>query len=119
MPKLTLFKGYVIICGNQGGVKMSINDEIDQLEIQIKNLRIAQANCKHVWGKAVYDPEEKPITKWVEDYHIQTEYFYKEVPTGEIEKIDRWSRTCEKCGLKEYTKDAELVKVLKRPVFKD
>ena len=98
---------------------MSINDEIDQLEIRIKNLRIAQANCKHVWAKPVYDPEKKAIVRYEEDYHKQTEIFYKEVPTGRFETIDRWSRTCKKCGLKEYTKDSEVVKVLKRPVFKN
>ena len=42
----------------------------------------------------------------------------KEVPTGRLKTIDRWSRTCKKCGLKEYTTEAEVVEVKKAPSFK-
>ena len=61
--------------------------------------------------------EIKPETRWEEDYHIQTEYFYKEVPTGRNITTDRWSRTCKICGLKEYTYESEVKRVLRTPKF--
>ena len=97
---------------------MKISDEILQLQKRLEHLKALQMNCKHEWENPVYDPEIKQIMKYVEDYHIQTEYFYKEVPTGRYETIDRWSRTCKKCGLKQYTKESNIFEVKKEPKFR-
>lgn len=95
-----------------------ISEEIEQLKERLEYLQKLQDNCDHQWGKTVYDPETKEIMKWVEDYYVHMECFYKQVPTGKYETIDRWSRTCKKCGLKQYTYESEVVKVKKNPIFK-
>ena len=77
-----------------------------------------QKNCNHEWGEAVYDPEKKPETRWVEDYHIKTEYFYKEEPTGRMIVTPRWSHTCKLCDLTEYTYDFEEKGAVRVPRFK-
>ena len=96
---------------------MRIDEEINQLKERIKHLEWLQSQCEHDWGKSKYDPEKIEIIKYEEDYHKGTEYFYKEIHTGEYEFLDRWSRTCKKCGLKQYTKEAETVIVEKKPRF--
>ena len=97
---------------------MSYQSRLDALEAERQKLQNLIAACHHEYGPIKYDPEKKPEIKYEEDYHIGTEYFYKEVPTGRTIIIPRWSHECKLCGFIEYTKDYEEGPVLKMPVFK-
>ena len=72
-----------------------------EYESKLEALRTEQNNCQHDWNEVEYDPELKNIPKY-EDRFIGSDYMPEIV--GFIEKkIDRWSRTCNKCGKVEYT----------------
>lgn len=72
-------------------------------ERELKELHREQANCKHDWAEAKFDPEiEKHPqyeTRWQGVDCFPVVVGYKEVSVG------RWSRTCKKCGKVEYTKE--------------
>ena len=96
---------------------MKINDQISALEKRLEHLRELQRNCNHVWEEeSVYDPEKKEIIEGRSVYQ-GSDWWIDPVHTGRYETIDRWSRTCKKCGLKEYTYDADIVEVKKKPRF--
>lgn len=77
-------------------------------ETKLANLCRIQNNCIHDWEETKYDPEivKEPIyeTKWQ-----GVDPYYEVI--GQTEKrVDRWSRTCKKCGKIEYTKEQVAVK---------
>ena len=72
-----------------------------EYECKLMALRTEQNNCQHDWEKVVYDPEFKHIPKF-EDKFVGSDYMPELVGYNE-KKIDRWSRTCHKCGKIEYT----------------
>ena len=72
-----------------------------EYECKLMALRTEQNNCQHDWRKVVYDPEVKHIPKF-EDKFVGSDYMPELVGYDE-KKIDRWSRTCHKCGKVEYT----------------
>lgn len=79
-----------------------------EYESKLSALRKEQSNCSHEWGKVKYDPEithePRYETRWigVDWLHEITGYTEK--------KVNRWSRTCKKCGKVEYTKEQVAVK---------
>lgn len=72
-----------------------------EYECKLMALRTEQNNCQHDWNKVEYDPEFKHIPKF-EDRFVGSDYMPELVGYDE-KKIDRWSRTCHKCGKVEYT----------------
>lgn len=84
----------------------------EQLKVEYENklaeLRKEQNNCSHDWEEPKYDPEIQKIPRY-EDHWVGVDY----MPTicGFTEKkIDRWSRTCCKCGKVEYTTEQVVIK---------
>ena len=79
-----------------------------EYEAKLQALRAEQNSCKHEWEEPKYDPEIRRIPKY-KDRFIGSDYM-PEI-NGFIEKkIDRWSRTCKKCGKVEYTKEQVAIK---------
>lgn len=72
-------------------------------EKELENMRREQSVCNHKWGEIKYDPEIKQIPKY-EDRFRGSDYMPELVGFTDKE-IDRWSRTCKKCGKVEYTKE--------------
>lgn len=79
-----------------------------EYETKLAALRTEQNNCQHDWGEVKYDPEFKSIPKF-QDRFVGSDYMPELVGYDE-KKIDRWSRTCKKCGKVEYTKQQQAVK---------
>lgn len=84
-----------------------------EYEDKLSALRKEQSNCTHVWGDVKYDPEIQKIPKF-EDRYVGSDYIPEFVGYDE-KTIDRWSRTCKKCGKVEYTK--EKVATMYEPKF--
>ena len=84
---------------------------IAQRAAELKRLNEEVANeertCQHDWSNPAYDPDTKLEGTFdhYEPHGSDPEpiYNYHEV------KVDRWSRTCKKCGKKEYTKKQKSV----------
>ena len=72
-------------------------------ERELENLHREQSACNHEWGEVKYDPEIKKIPKY-EDRFRGSDYM-PELIGFTNKEIDRWSRTCKKCGKVEYTKE--------------
>ena len=73
----------------------NIAGEIDELKKRIRDLERQQELCKHEW-KEEYAPirREVCVGNYSDPIHYRS--------TGYYETIDRWCRTCTKCGKKEY-----------------
>lgn len=76
--------------------------ELEMLEERIKELKRIQRNCQHIFADPEYDPEKKEIME-TEIERIGVDIWPVEKPTGRYETVPRWSRTCKKCGFKDYT----------------
>lgn len=74
-----------------------------EYEAKLSALRREQCNCNHEWDEVKYDPEIKTIPKY-EDRFIGSDYM-PELIGFDKQNVDRWSRTCIKCGKVEYTKE--------------
>ena len=74
-----------------------------EYENKLTALRTEQRNCNHEWGEVKYDPEIQNIPKY-QDRFVGVDYM-PELIGFEEKKIDRWSRTCKKCGKVEYKKE--------------
>ena len=94
------------------------SEEIIQLKKRLAYLEKLQQECIHEWGPVEYEPEKKEKIEYEPDYYKGTECFYKEIHTGRYDTTDRWSRTCTKCGTKEYTYDSDVVEVKRNPRFR-
>ena len=90
---------------------------IEELEEEIRKLRVAQANCNHDWADPVYDPYKEEIMRAVPDIH-GSDYYLVPEGTGTYRTVDRWSRTCRKCGKKEYTQKRGTAVIDTGPQFK-
>ena len=88
--------------------------ELEMLKERVKQLEEIQNNCNHDWGEPQQDTMQKEIwdTQWV-----GVDCF--PAPTGRFKTVQCYSRTCKKCGKKEYTEQMEEVAVqtIKRPKF--
>lgn len=88
---------------------MTREEEIrSRYERELENMCREQSKCSHDWGSVEYDPEIQKIPKY-EDRFIGSDYMPELVGFTE-KKVDRWSRTCKKCGKVEYTKEQKAVK---------
>ena len=91
----------------------------EQLKYEYENklaaLKREQASCDHVWQPTAYDPEIQKIPRY-EDRWVGVDYMPAICGYSE-KKIDRWSRTCVKCGKVEYTKILEPVAIKAVPKF--
>ena len=92
--------------------KSKIGD-IERLEEELKRkkktLQYEQAKCYHVWDEGVYDPES--YEELVSDYTQTATHYDIPAPGKWVTKSKaRWSRTCKKCGKKEYTTKQKTVK---------
>ena len=79
-----------------------------EYESKLSALRTEQRNCNHEWEEVKYDPEIQNIPKY-QDRFVGVDYM-PELVGFEEKKIDRWSRTCRKCGKVEYTKEQVVTK---------
>lgn len=79
-----------------------------EYESKLSALRAEQNSCKHEWEEVKYNPkivnEPRYESRW------QGVDIYYEIVGHTEKKIDRWSRTCNKCGKVEYTKEQVAVK---------
>lgn len=93
----------------KGSDVMSRLDEIKRrYEQEMASVRREQADCTHVWGEVIYDPEIVHEPKY--EPRFQGSDCFPELVGNVTKKVDRWSRTCKKCGKVEYTKAQRAVK---------
>ena len=92
--------------------------ELEILEERVRELKRAQTLCNHEWDEVKFEPERKEITRkeWV---YLGSDSYCTDVGTGLFKNVNRWSRTCKKCGKKEYSYKQEEVAIqtIKRPKF--
>lgn len=79
-----------------------------EYEDKLAALKKEQSSCSHEWTEPKYDPEIEKVPKYV-DRFIGSDYIPELIGFTE-KKIDRWSRTCKKCGKVEYTKEQVVIK---------
>jgi len=98
-----------------------MKSELEMLREQIREIELKQARCNHKWGEVEYDPTVK------REYNIGLSFQGSDMyccytGSGYDVKVDRWSRTCSKCGKKEYTtevvEEQVVVKTIKKPRFR-
>lgn len=88
---------------------MTREEEIrSRYEKELENMRREQSACIHDWKEVKYDPE---IIKEPQ-YEIRWQGVdcWSEIVGYTEKKVDRWSRTCKKCGKVEYTKEQKVIK---------
>ena len=91
-----------------------MKSELEMLKEKVKHLEEIQKKCLHDWEEPQRDTMEKEI---IETYWVGVDCMFG--PTGKYETVPCYSRTCKKCGKKEYTEQIEEVAVqtIKRPKF--
>ena len=72
-------------------------------ERELRELHREQNDCNHKWGEVKYDPEVINEPKY--ETRFQGSDCFPELIGHSVKKVDRWSRTCKKCGKVEYTKE--------------
>lgn len=77
-------------------------------EEEMATVRREQANCNHKWGVIKFDPEIINEPRY--EMRFQGSDCFPELVGHTMKKVDRWSRTCLKCGKIEYTKERVAVK---------
>jgi hypothetical protein len=80
----------------------------EDYENKLRELHIEQNMCIHEWEDPKYDPEIKLIPQYT-DRWVGVDYMPAICGFSE-KKIDRWSRTCKKCGKVEYTKEQVVIR---------
>lgn len=81
---------------------MTREEEIrNRYERELKALYKEQTSCNHDWDEVKFDPEI------VEEPRYETVWrgvdCWPEIVGYTKKRVDRWSRTCKKCGKVEYT----------------
>lgn len=71
----------------------------------IKEIRFEEDRCKHEWSETVFDPEKEERA----DFHHFEPHGSDPIPiyTYYYVNVNRWRRTCKKCGKSEYTKETK------------
>jgi len=98
-----------------------LKNQIALLEKQLNDAQIELSkllSCIHQWGEAVIDPEisyTEIRNPGIEEMGT-TLTAPKPVIVTKFETKQRWSRTCLRCGEKEYTYEIRAVKF--EPLFK-
>lgn len=92
-----------------------LSKQIDSLEKQLQDYKVELSkllSCIHEWGEVVFDPEVLQVE--VRNPGIQelstTLAAQRPVVVTRPETKQRWSRTCIRCGEKEYTYETKAVK---------
>lgn len=91
---------------------MNYNKDIEKLRKELLEKEGAQrnleSNCVHKWDETEYDAEEyqEAVYSHLEGHGSDPTPVYN----YHTAKKDRWSRTCIKCGKKEYTYTKKAVK---------
>lgn len=75
---------------------------------ELSTLLREQSFCNHIWGETKYDPEIVNEPKY--ETKFQGSDCYPELVGYTMRKVDRWSKTCKKCGKVKYTKEQMPVK---------
>lgn len=93
-----------------------MNDRIKQLQKEIELERIKMDNCVHVFSDPYYNPEDVSVGYGsVQDgAGSDPHWSYAGYRT---EKVDRWSRVCEKCGYTQHTYKQEPIVSGYKPKF--
>ncbi len=90
---------------------MNLQQEIDELERQLRQKKALQSNCKHVFGKAAYNPyqgtESYSTGRYEQNVGI---HMWPEMATRQVEKL-RWTRTCTICGMPQHTEKQKDVSI--------
>jgi hypothetical protein len=96
---------------------MNATEEIKLLQEQIDQRKKEIANCKHIFGKPVYNPE---IIKVPYGIHMQGHGsdVWGEPDGYRDESYSRWTRTCSICGKEEHTNKQKDIVVGREPDFK-
>ncbi len=81
---------------------MTIQSEIEALELQLAALRAQQARCQHDWGPVAYTPYSGTESYHTGRYETHGVHFDPVMARREVMK-PRWTRTCRKCGLPQHT----------------
>jgi hypothetical protein len=94
---------------------MNAQEKINKLREELESLKNIQDSCEHIWKETVYDPD----TVSVATYDHLEPHGSDPIPiyTYHNKERSRWSRTCEKCGVKEYTTKTKVVRVETEPEF--
>jgi hypothetical protein len=90
-----------------------LQNRINELEQQLKNLKTGQRNCGHVFGEP-YDSKEEYLTGQYETHGIH----HWPITAWKDVRKNRWTRRCTKCGFDEHTEILKTVKVEQAPDFK-
>lgn len=95
-----------------------MKSRLELAEEEVAKIKREQECCKHEWEEVKYEPEQKEIFREV---LVQkgVDSWYTTEGTGEYKTVDRWSRTCAKCGKKQYTYEQQevAVKTVRKPRF--
>lgn len=94
---------------------MKLSEQLARAQEEVNRVKREMENCKHKWLPSIYDPEtvQEPVFSHYIPRGSDPEPVYNYYPKNK----DRWSRTCECCGKKEYTHTQEVVKTVKEPKF--
>lgn len=102
---------------------MNIQQEIDQREVEIHRLQCEirelerkQLSCRHKWGEAYQDYDQK-VVPIQENRPRGSDYFNPVIVGWETKTFPVWRRKCSICGKTYATTETESVGV--RPVFKN
>jgi len=96
---------------------MNIQQEIEKLERELVRLKREQKECPHEWSDTKYNPYEgtKQIADGIEAQGSDIWPKMKIISTTK----DRWTRTCNLCGLQQHTeKLSDVSKPKMEPDFK-
>ena len=77
-------------------------------ERELRELLDEQKNCNHEWNEIKFDPEIVKEPRY--EIRRQGVDCWPEIVGYTEKKVDRWSRTCKKCGKVEYTTEQVAVK---------
>ncbi len=84
---------------------MTLQDEINNLEHQLRDLKSQQARCAHEWGEPKYNPY---MVKRERALHGQyTTHGIHQYPRTTFDNVEkpRWTRVCKKCGIVQHTEN--------------
>ncbi|MBP7119253.1 hypothetical protein KBA63_04150 [Candidatus Woesebacteria bacterium] len=95
---------------------MDTQEQIEEYEEKIRQLRDIQTRCSHKWTDAYQDYEVSffPIT---ENRPMGSDYFNPVTIGFEEKRTPVWRRKCVSCGVKQTTTKTEPVIERHRPVF--
>ena len=84
---------------------MNLQQQIEEHERKIQQLKAAQNRCRHTWGATKYDP----IIRAGYETSAFSRPGYKSSATIYVpeERTPRWTRTCTTCGCTQSTKRTE------------